>query len=186
MGFLHPAGRGRAFPGRLGGQLFTGGFPPGGLPSGLLGSGHFLSPAGRTAIKPWPPGALHPYARQQMAAGAAAASSPSPNDSGCAERRRRLPREGQRGEEPLPAPRAAGNTASGPVSHHREADRTEGAGERAGRKPTVKANFPGSLTAPAGRPGAEARGPQPPSLRSPPALTQSRGRRPLLGPPRRC
>lgn len=38
---------------------------------------------------------------------------------------RGLPREGERGEEPLPAPRAAGNTASGPVSHYREADRTE-------------------------------------------------------------
>lgn len=41
---LHPAGRGRAFPSRLGGQLFAGGFPTGGLPSGLLGSGHFFSP----------------------------------------------------------------------------------------------------------------------------------------------
>lgn len=44
MRLLHPAGRGRAFPGRLGGQLLAGGFPTGGLPGGLLGSGHFLSP----------------------------------------------------------------------------------------------------------------------------------------------
>lgn len=42
--FLHPSGRGRAFPGRLGGQLFAGGFATRGLPSGLLGSGHSLSP----------------------------------------------------------------------------------------------------------------------------------------------
>lgn len=41
---LHPAGRGRAFAGRLGGQLLAGRFPPGRLSSGLLGSGHFLSP----------------------------------------------------------------------------------------------------------------------------------------------
>lgn len=56
MGFLHPASRGRAFPGRLGGQLFAGGLPSGGLPSGLLGSGHFLSPARQATLKPRSPG----------------------------------------------------------------------------------------------------------------------------------
>lgn len=44
MRFLHPAGRGGAFPGSLGGQLFAGGFPTSGLTRGLLGSGHFLLP----------------------------------------------------------------------------------------------------------------------------------------------
>lgn len=47
---LHPAGRGRAFPGRLGGQLLARRFPPRRLPSGLLGSGHFRSPARGTAF----------------------------------------------------------------------------------------------------------------------------------------
>lgn len=43
MGLLHAAGRGGAFPGRFGGQLLAGRFPPRGLASSLLGSGHFLS-----------------------------------------------------------------------------------------------------------------------------------------------
>lgn len=55
---------------------------------------------------------------------------------------RGLPREGESGEEPLPAPQAAGNAASGRVSHHREADGTEVA------EPTLptEPDLPGGLT----------------------------------------
>lgn len=94
-----------------------------------------------------------------------------------------LPREGERGEEPLPAPRAAGNPASGPVSHHREADRTVVA------EPNLPANPPSRAVSPF-RPwlpktaGPQSRGAF--SRRQNRELTQSRSLRPLLGPTRRC
>lgn len=40
---LDAAGRGSAFPGRLGGQLLARSLPPGGLAGGLLCTGHFFS-----------------------------------------------------------------------------------------------------------------------------------------------
>lgn len=57
---------------------------------------------------------------------------------------RGLPREGQRGEEPLPAPRAAGNPASGPVSHDWEADGAEVAEPNLPAEP----GLPGRLASP--------------------------------------
>lgn len=64
--------------------------------------------------------ARRPSSPRQMAA----ASSPSPNDSGCAAEPRPPPGGGARGGA---TSRSTGgrNTASGPVSHYREADRPE-------------------------------------------------------------
>lgn len=140
---LHPAGRGRAFPGRLGGQLLARRFPPRRLPSGLLGSGHFLSPVRGTAFSVRAARPQSPRPRQM----AAAASSPSPNDSGCAERRP-PPGGGARGG--ATSRFAGGREHRGETCESQPGRKRTGWGPR-GRNLPARADFPraASLTPPA-------------------------------------
>lgn len=167
---LHPAGRGRAFAGRLGGQLLAGRFPPGRLPSGLLSSGHFLSPARGTAFRARAARLPSPRPRQM----AAAASSPSPNDSGCAERRP-PPGGGARG--------GATSRSAGGREHRGGACESPPGRKRPGRGRRGR-NLPARADSPTPPAAANDRGPD--SRRATPILTQSRSLRPVLGPPRRC
>ncbi|KAL1778859.1 hypothetical protein HispidOSU_007453 [Sigmodon hispidus] len=89
-----------------------------------------------------------------MAAAATAVSSPSPNDSGCAERRPPPGRRGGAGRSHFPLHGRPEHRVRTLVSHRREADRTE----VTERNLTVKANFPsqppcrGCLAEPGHRP----------------------------------
>lgn len=115
----------------------------------------------------------------------AAASSPSPNDSGCAEQSCGLPREGERGEEPLPAPRAAGNPAPGAGSQRRE---TGGRDRGGGSRPPDRAGPPSRAASPTRSPATGDRGPRSRGAsgrRHSRELTQSRSLGPSLRPTRR-
>lgn len=181
MRFFHPTGRRGAFPGGFSGQLFAGRFSTRGFTGSLLGSGHFLLPkedirdSGAPTLAPLGGGsrgdepgapALPPLRGGRWPG--AAASSPSPNDSGCEERQQPPPGGGVRGGVTSPPRRAeaplARNPASGPLNHHRE----RGGDAVPERSPKGK---PPGLTPDAGGPSS----PHQPALRPqrlrPPALT---------------
>lgn len=197
MRFFHPAGRGSAFPGSFSGQLFAGRFPTRGLTSSLLGSGHFLLPAGDTRDS----GAATLASRGETAsvqrAGRPArlpSRLPAPHGGRQMAEGRRLPWEGGRGEESLPLLDGRRPSCREPGVGTSESPAGKRRRRGSGAKPQGKTTRPQSRQqqseqpAPAGTqlPTVVARGingRQGLKPQAKPRLTQQRSLRPLPPPP---